>query len=110
MKQEVFAKYKYARISPFKARLVADQIRLKPIEEALNILSFSNKKAAVFFKKVLNSVISNAENNNGLDIDELKISSIFVDEAPKAKRIRARAKGRANKILKRSSHISVGIS
>ncbi len=110
MKQEVFARYKYAKISPFKVRLVADQIRLKPIEEALNLLSFSSKKAAVFVKKVLNSAISNAEHNNSLDIDELKISSIFVDEAPTAKRIRARAKGRANKILKRGSHITVGVS
>ncbi len=108
--EQVFAKYKYARISPFKLRLVANQIRLKPIEEALNILSFSNKKAAVLLKSVLNSAISNAEHNAGLDIDELKVSSIYVDEGSTTKRIRPRAKGRANRILKRSSHITVGVS
>ena len=107
---EVFAKHKYAKISSFKVRLVTNQIHLKPVEEALNILTFSNKKAAVLVKKVLNSAISNAEHNNALDIDELKVSSIFVDEGSTAKRIRPRAKGRANRILKRSSHITVGVS
>jgi large subunit ribosomal protein L22 len=110
MMKEVKASHKYAKISAFKARLIADQIRLKPVEEALSILSFSNKKAAVLVKKVLNSAISNAEHNDGLDIDELKISSIFIDEGSTMKRIRPRAKGRANRILKRTSHITVGIS
>ena len=91
-------------------RLIADQIRNKPVEEALNILTFSNKKAAVLVKKVLSSAISNAEHNDGLDIDELKVSSVFVDEGSTMKRIRPRAKGRANRILKRTSHISVGVS
>jgi large subunit ribosomal protein L22 len=91
-------------------RLVADQIRQKPVEDALNILSFSNKKAAVLVRKVLNSAISNAEHNDGLDIDELKVSSICVDEGSTMKRIRPRAKGRANRILKRTSHITVGVS
>ncbi|SEH72623.1 50S ribosomal protein L22 [Bathymodiolus azoricus thioautotrophic gill symbiont] len=108
--KEVKAVHKYAKTSAFKARLVADQIRLKSVEEALNILSFSNKKASVLIKKVLNSAISNAENNNGLDIDELKVSSVYIDEGSTMKRIRPRAKGRANRILKRTSHITVGVS
>ncbi len=108
--EQVFAKHKYARISPFKVRLVANQIRLKPVEEALNILTFSNKKAAVLLKDVLNSAISNAEHNKAFDIDELIISSIYVDEGSTMKRTRPRAKGRANRILKRSSHITIGVS
>lgn len=108
--KEVKAVHKYAKTSAFKARLVANQIRLKSVEEALNILSFSNKKAAVLVKKVLNSAISNAEHNDGLDIDELFVTSIYIDEGSTMKRIRPRAKGRANRILKRTSHITVGVS
>jgi len=108
--KEVKAVHKYAKTSAFKVRLVADQIRQKPVEDALNILSFSNKKAAVLVRKVLNSAISNAEHNDGLDIDELKVSSICVDEGSTMKRIRPRAKGRANRILKRTSHTTVGVS
>ncbi|MBL4900883.1 MAG: 50S ribosomal protein L22 [Colwellia sp.] len=108
--KEVKAIHKYAKGSSFKVRLVADQIRQKSVEEALNILSFSNKGAAVLVKKVLNSAISNAEHNDGLDIDELRVSSIYVDEGSTMKRIRPRAKGRANRILKRTSHITVGVS
>ena len=108
--KEVKAVHKYAKGSSFKVRLVADQIRNKPVEEALNILSFSNKGAAKLVKKVLNSAISNAEHNDGLDIDELKVSSIYIDEGSTMKRIRPRAKGRANRILKRTSHITVGVS
>lgn len=108
--KEVKAIHKYAKGSSFKVRLVADQIRNKPVEEALNILSFSNKGAAKLVKKVLNSAISNAEHNDGLDIDELKVSSIFIDEGSTMKRLRPRAKGRANRILKRTSHITVGVS
>ena len=108
--KEIKAIHKFARITPFKARLVADQIRGKGIEQALNILQFSNKKAAVLIKKVLNSAIANAEHNEGSDIDELVISSAFVDEGATMKRIRPRAKGRANRILKRTSHITIGIS
>lgn len=107
---EVKAVHRYAKTSAFKVRLVADQIRLKSVEEALNILSFSNKKAAVLVKKVLNSAISNAEHNDGADIDELTVSSVTVDEGSTMKRIRPRAKGRANRILKRTSHITVGVS
>lgn len=109
-KKQIIAVHKYAKTSAFKARLVADQIRKKPVEEALNILSFSNKKAAFLVKKVLNSAISNAEHNDGLDVDELKVNSIFIDEAVTMKRIRQRAKGRSNRILKRTSHITVGVS
>ena len=90
--------------------MIADQIRNKPVEEALNILSFSNKKAAVLVKQVLSSAISNAEHSDGLDIDELKVSSVFVNAGSTMKRIRPRGKGRANRIFKRTSHISVGVS
>ncbi len=110
MEKEIRAKHKYARISPFKARLVTRQINKKPVEEAINILNFSNKKAAVLVKKVLSSAISNAEHNEGLNIDELIVSSAFVNEAPTMKRTRARAKGRVNRIFKRSSHIVVGVN
>lgn len=108
--KETRAIHRYAKISAFKARLIANQIRQKSVAEALNILSFSDKKAAVLIKKVLNSAISNAENNDGLDIDELKIRHIFIDKASTTKRIRPRAKGRANRILKRTSHITIGVS
>ena len=88
-------------------RLVADQIRSKSAEEALVLLSFSPKKGADIIKKVLESAIANAENNEGADIDELRVSTIFVDEGPTHKRMRARAKGRGNRILKRTSHVTV---
>jgi len=107
---EVFAKHRYARISPQKARLIADQIRGQSVEQALSILTFSNKKGAGLVQKVLESAIANAEHNEGADIDELKVSKAFVDEGPTMKRIQARAKGRANRILKRSSHITVTVS
>ena len=108
--KEVKAVHKYAKGSAFKVRFIADQIRQKSVEDALNILSFSNKGAAKLVKKVLNSAISNAEHNNGIDIDELKVSSVYIDEGSTMKRIRPRAKGRANRILKRTSHITVGVS
>ena len=101
------AKLQHAHISAQKVRLVADQIRGLEVEKALEILSFSNKKAAALMKSVLDSAIANAEHNDGADIDELKVSEVMVDEGPTMKRIRARAKGRANRILKRSSHITV---
>ena len=107
---EVLAKRRYANISAQKCRLVADQIRGLPVENALNILSFSPKKAAELLKKVLESAIANAEHNEGADIDELKVSRVFVDDGPVFKRFRARARGRANRILKRSSHITVAVS
>jgi len=107
---EISAKLSGARISAQKARLVADQIRGKGVEQALDILSFSPKKGAEIIKKVLNSAIANAEHNEGADIDELVVSTIFVDEAITMKRLRPRAKGRADRILKRSCHITVKVA
>lgn len=107
---EVAAKLKFAKISPQKARLVADQVRGLPVENALQTLTFSPKKAAKIVKKVLESAIANAEHNEGADIDELKINRIFVDEGPTMKRWEARAKGAANHIFKRTSHITVMVS
>ena len=95
------------RISPQKARLVADQVRGLPVARALNLLKFSDKKAAQIIYKVIFSATSNAENNNGADIDELKVARIMVDEGPVLKRFMARAKGRGTRILKRTSHITV---
>ena len=107
---EVAAKLSGARLSAQKARLVADQIRGKHIEEALDLLTFSKKKGAEIIKKVLESAIANAEQNEGADVDELRVSTIFVDEGMTMKRIRPRAKGRADRILKRSCHITVKVS
>ena len=101
---EVKAKLKYARISPQKARLIADQVRGMPVEKALETLVFSQKKAAAIVKKILDSAIANAEHNEGADIDELSITQVMVDQAPTMKRIRPRAKGRANRILKRTRY------
>ncbi len=97
----------HARISAQKVRLVADQVRGMEVEKALELLTFSNKKAAGLVKGVLDSAIANAEHNDGADIDELKVAEIMIDDGPTMKRIRPRAKGRANRILKRSSHITV---
>lgn len=107
---QVSARLRYARISPQKARLVVDQIRGLPVDRALNVLAFSNKKGAAIIKKVLMSAIANAENNEGADIDELRVAKTFVDQGPVMKRIQARAKGRANRILKRTSHITVTVA
>ena len=104
---ESAAKLRYARLSAQKGRLVADQVRGMPVDRALNLLAFSPKKAAGIFKKVLESAIANAEHNEGADVDELKVTKVFVDEGPTHKRIRPRAKGRANRIMKRTSHITV---
>jgi large subunit ribosomal protein L22 len=106
---EVAARLRFARISPQKGRLVADQIRGLPVGKALEILTFSPKKGAEIIKKVLESAISNAEHNNGADVDELSVKTIFVDQGPTMKRISPRAKGRANRILKRTSHITVAV-
>jgi large subunit ribosomal protein L22 len=104
------AKLKYARISAQKARLVADQIRGLHVERALDTLTFSTKKGAPMIKKVLESAIANAEHNEGADIDELKVASVMVDEGPTMKRIRPRAKGRAARIFKRTSHITLTVA
>jgi len=107
---QAIAILKYARISAQKVRLVADQIRGMPVDRALAVLKFSNKKAAGLIRKVLDSAIANAEHNEGADIDELKVAAIWVNEGPSLKRIRARAKGRANRIMKRTSHITVTVA
>ncbi|SHM17697.1 50S ribosomal protein L22 [Vreelandella subglaciescola] len=107
---EVTAKLRGARLSAQKARLVADQVRDKPVAEALDLLAFSPKKAATLVQKVLQSAIANAEENNGMDIDELRVSTICVDEGMTLKRIKPRAKGRADRILKRTCHITVKVA
>lgn len=107
---EVAAKTKGARLSAQKARLVADMVRGKSVEEALNDLAYTPKKAAGIIRKTLESAIANAEHNEGLDVDELRLATICVDEGPTLKRIRARAKGRADRILKRTCHITVKVS
>ena len=107
---EVSAKLSNAPLSAQKGRLIADQIRGLNVEKVLQVLTFSPKKAAHLVKKVLESAIANAEHNEGADIDELKISTVFVDEGPTYKRMRARAKGRGVRILKRHSHITVTVS
>ncbi len=104
------AKHRHAKISPQKCRLVADQVRGMPVDKALTLLTFSNKKAAEMVRKVLESAIANAEHNDGADIDELKVASIFVNQGPVMKRMRARAKGRGNRIIKRTSHITVTVA
>jgi large subunit ribosomal protein L22 len=104
---QVTAKLSGARISAQKVRLVADQIRGMPVEQAEQLLAFSTKKAAHIMKKVLLSAIANAEHNEGADIDELKVKTVMVDEGPTMKRGRARAKGRGTRILKRTSHITL---
>ena len=107
---EVAAKLRGARLSAQKARLVADQVRGKKVEEALDILTFSPKKGAGLIKKVLESAIANAEHNEGADVDELRVNTIFVDEGLTLKRIKPRAKGRADRIFKRTCHITVKVA
>jgi large subunit ribosomal protein L22 len=107
---EVTATLKYAHVSTQKCRLVADQIRGVPVGRALEILGFSPKRSADMVKKVLESAIANAEHNEGADVDELKVARVFINEGPTMKRFRARAKGRANRILKRTSHITVAVA
>ena len=107
---EVAASLKGARLSAQKARLVADQIRGKQVGEALDVLNFSNKKGAHLVRKLLESAIANAEHNEGADVDELTVSRIFVDEGTTMKRIKPRAKGRADRIFKRSCHITLAVA
>lgn len=110
MSVESVAKLRFARISPQKVRLVADQIRGVPVENALEILEFSSKKAGQIMRKVLESAIANAEHNEGADIDELKVSAVMVDEGPSMKRIKPRARGQADRIVKRTSHVTVRVA
>ena len=107
---EITAKHMKAAISAQKVRLVANQIRGMQVEQAEQLLSFSPKKAAHLIRKVLMSAVANAEHNEGLDVDELFVSTIMVDEGPTLKRGRARAKGRGTRILKRTSHITVKVA
>lgn len=107
---EVTARLNNAPLSAQKARLVGDQIRGMPVDKALNLLKFSSKKAAAIFKKVLESAIANAEHNDSADIDELRVSTVYVNEGATMKRFKARAKGRANHILKRTCHITVKVA
>jgi large subunit ribosomal protein L22 len=107
---QTFAKLRYAHISPQKCRLVADVVRGQNVGLALSTLRFMPKKGADLVLKTLESAVANAEHNHGADIDELKISRIEIDAAPLQKRFTARAKGRGNRIVKRSSHITVHVS
>ena len=107
---EVAAKLRNADMSAQKARLVADMVRGMAVGPAIDRLKFTQKKAATVIQKLLESAIANAENNNGADIDELKVNRIFVDEARTLKRFKARAKGRGNRILKRRCHITIVVS
>jgi large subunit ribosomal protein L22 len=102
---ETTAKLNGARISAQKTRLVADQIRGMAVGDALNLLTFSPKKAAEILKKVLNSAIANAEHNDGADVDTLRISTLYVDKGTSLKRMRPRAKGRGAGIEKQTCHI-----
>lgn len=104
------AKLRYARMSAQKGRLVADMIRGQPVDQAIDALRFNNKKAAAIVRKVLESAIANAEHNEGADIDELRVAQVAVDEGPTYKRMRARARGRGTRILKRTSHVTVTVS
>ena len=107
---EALAKHRFARTSAQKARLVADQIRGMHVEKALELLAYSPKKSAALVKKVLESAIANAEHNEGADVDDLKVSTVFVNEGRSLKRIMPRAKGRADRIVKRSCHITVKVA
>lgn len=110
MSTETVAKHRFARISPQKARLVADQVRGMNVEQALDLLKFETKKGARVIHKVLESAIANAEHNEGADVDELSVSAIMVDEGPTLKRIKPRARGSADRINKRTSHITVRVA
>lgn len=107
---EVAAKLKFSRMSAQKCRLVCDQIRGLPVDRALDILKFSRKKSAAALKKLLDSAIANAEHNFSADIDELKVAQIYADQGPTYKRMQARAKGRSNRLLKPTCHITIILS
>jgi large subunit ribosomal protein L22 len=97
-------------ISAQKLRLVADLVRGLPVERAADVLAFTNKKGAGIVRKALMAAIANAEHNDGADVDELKVERICVDEGPSLKRLATRARGRSNRIVKRTSHITVTVS
>ncbi|MBV8031236.1 MAG: 50S ribosomal protein L22 [Betaproteobacteria bacterium] len=106
---ETKASLRGARISAQKGRLVADLIRGKPVDQAINILSYTPKKGAAIIRKVLESAIANAEHNDGADIDELKVKTIHVERGMFLKRFQARAKGRGNRIVKQTCHIYITV-
>ncbi len=106
---EISAKLSNAPLSAQKARLVGDQIRVLPVDKALDILTFSSKKGGAILKKILLSAVANADHNEGVDIDDLKVSTVFVNEGATLKRFKARAKGRGNRILKRTCHITIKV-
>ncbi len=107
---EVTAILRHARVSPQKCRLVADTVRGQPVNRALNTLKYMPKKGARLLYKTLWSAIANAQENEGLDVDDLTVARIQVDAAPVLKRFAARAKGRGTRIVKRNSHITVAVS
>ncbi|HJX20095.1 MAG TPA: 50S ribosomal protein L22 [Steroidobacteraceae bacterium] len=107
---QVTSKLRYARISPQKCRLVAEVVRGQTVGNAIATLRYLPKKGAKLVRKVLESAVANAEHNHGADVDELKVALIHVDAAPQLKRFAARAKGRGARILKRNSHITIGVS
>jgi large subunit ribosomal protein L22 len=106
---ETTASYRGARLSAQKGRLVADLVRGKAVDKALNILAFTPKKAAGIIRKVIESAIANAEHNDGADVDELKVTTITVEQGPTLRRFSARAKGRGTRISKKSCHIFVAV-
>ncbi len=106
---ETTASIRGARLSAQKGRLVADMVRGKPVDKALNILAFTQKKAAGIIKKALESAIANAEHNDGADIDELRVTRIYVEQGPTQRRFSARAKGRGTRINKKTCHVYVAV-
>ncbi len=104
---EIRAKARFVRISPQKIRLIMGQVRGKKVEEALNLLSFAPQRGARILKKLLDSAVSNAQQNADMDVDSLYIAKVYADEGPTLKRWRPRAQGRATRIRKRTSHLTV---
>lgn len=107
---ETSAKLRFARIAPQKVRLIADEVRGMPVEQALEMLQLSTKKASQVVRKLLESAVANAEHNEGADIDELKVATIMVDEGPTLKRMKPRARGSADRIFKRTSHLTIRVA
>lgn len=104
---ETKAEARFVRLSPRKARLIMNEVRGKRVEDALLMLAYAPQKSAKFIKKVINSAVANAEHNNGCDVDSLYIKTIYGNEGPTLKRWRPRAQGRATRIRKRTSHLTV---
>ena len=104
---EIRAVARFVRVPPRKARLVMDEVRGKKVEDALNVLSFAPQNGAMILKKLINSAVANAEQNSGVDVDSLYVKRVYADEGPALKRFRPRALGRATRIRKRTSHLTV---